>query len=128
MEKQPDDRKFYILEIERDRNQDDKIIDYHFIEVEGELVDLGFGVQGFVTNGSAPGGEALFWRAENWRVVHLETGARIAGVCRNKARAIGLAKDRMVANQNRYEERREMFIREFGKSPAVEVENENDAT
>lgn len=50
------EQKFYILEVERKDNQDkEKITGWHFKEVVGEIVDIGFLCECFVSTGRRRG-------------------------------------------------------------------------
>jgi len=57
-------QRFYILNVGDSQS--------HFIEVSGEMVDIGAGAQAFITDGSSPRGSA-FRLPGYWRVVDLMT-------------------------------------------------------
>lgn len=101
-------QKFYILEVEGDVHR--------FVEVDGEMVDLGFGeIKAFVRNAADPGD--VF---ERWTVYDLATGATMSRCMGTRIEAVNYAKKQLGRNIGEYAERVAVGKDRFGLSPAVE--------
>jgi len=89
-----------------------------FIEVDGELVDVGYDIKAFVTD----------WTYskdgyEMWRVVDVATGARLSDIHGTKDEAISIAASRLeCTGLNCHKRRQEHFRILYGSPPALEIE------
>ena len=97
--------KFHIL-IVRDGNME-------FVEVDGQLVDVGYDIKAFVTN----------WTFSNhryaiWRVVDLITGARLSRFCDSKREAVKYGKRTVKDNIEEYGNKQAEFTALYGSPPS----------
>lgn len=104
------EQKFYILEINHG------VHDPRFVEVQGEIVDVGEGFEAFVRNKALPS-DITDW----WQITDLATGAKLSGVFGTRLEAIQDARKNLaVHGLDEYKQRQETGFELYGRSPAVE--------